>query len=224
MQLQPVFDAALASHFNPPLDAKGLNYAIEWLTLPVTYSEMRLTNAMTALEHLTAGNLQETDQVFLQDKAFEAFAKRLRRFAAQDLAAAFPDADAQQAAALEAMRAALPGKMQDLNRRPLHARVLRLANLWGVPLDGLDSDAIRAAITARNSIVHRGYYYEPERGSPDQVDLWDHLLLMREVAIRFVLTIIGYRGTYLSFRGGQHDVTFPPDEAARSGIDPHAAT
>ena len=212
MQLQPVFEAALASHAAPPIVAKGLNYAVEWLTLPVTYSEMRLTNAMTALEHLTAANLTAADQTFLPKKPFEAFAKRLREVAAAELAAAFPDADDQQAAALEAMRAAFPGKMQDLNRLPLHARVMRLAELWGVPLQDFDEADIRAAINARNSIIHRGYYYEPERGSREQVDLWDHLLLMREVAIRFVLTLIGYRGTYLSFRGGQHDVAFPPAE------------
>ena len=33
---------------------------------------------------------------------------------------------------------------------------------------------------------------------------------MREIVIRFVLTTLAYEGAYLSFRGGQHDVTFPP--------------
>lgn len=210
MQLQPVCDAALASYFDPPIAAKGLNYAIEWLTLPVTYSEMRLTNAITALEHLTSANLDSADQIFLPENAFERFARRLRRLAADDLAATFSDADAAQTAIIAAMRATFPAKMQDLNRRPVFDRIMMLADRWCVPLDGLDASALQAAITARNSVVHRGYYYEPERGSREQVDLWDHLLLMREVAIRFALTLIGYRGTYLSFRGGQHDVAFPP--------------
>lgn len=227
MQLQPVFDAALASYCDPPIRAKGLNYAIEWLTLPVTYSEMRLTNAITTLEHLTGANLGPADQVFLPEKAFEKFAKRLRRLAADDLAATFSDVDAAQTASIDAMCATFPAKMQDLNRRPLFDRIMMLADRWCVPLDGLDAEALRAAITARNRVVHRGYYYEPERGSREQVDLWDHLLLVREVAIRFALTVIGYRGTYLSFRGGQHDVAFPPtqkDQGAGTSSSRHEAT
>jgi hypothetical protein len=39
---------------------------------------------------------------------------------------------------------------------------------------------------------------------------------MREIVIRFALTLIGYRGTYLSFRGGQHDVAFPPSPEDQS--------
>lgn len=210
MTLQGIFDAALASHANPPVVAKGIGYTIEWITLATTYSEMRLTNAITALEHLADSNLPESDQLFLPKKAFEAFAKRLRKFAADDLAATFAEAEPAQLASIEAMRAAMPGKLKDLNRRPLFERVIALADRWQVPLGGLDPAAIRAAIVARNSIVHRGYYYEPDRGSREQADLRDHVLTMREVAIRFVLTLIGYRGTYLSFRGGQHDVTFPP--------------
>ena len=217
MQLQPVFDAALSSHYAPPVVAKGLSYAIEWLTLPTTYSEMRLTNAITALEHLVDANLSEAERLFLPEKAFEKFAKRLRRFAAEDLDQAFKDTDPSQRASVEALRAAMPAKLKDLNRRPLFDRVKSLADRWGTPLDGLDDAAIRGAIVARNSIVHRGYYYEPERGSREQIDLWDHVLVMREVAIRFVLTLIGYRGTYLSFRGGQHDVTFAPNRSAKEG-------
>lgn len=214
MRLQEVLDAAVASHLRPPIPVRNLSYAIEWLTLATTYTEMRLTNVMTALENLANSNLSDSDQLYLPKKKFESFAKRVRAFAADDLAATFADADAGQLKSLEAMRTAMPGKLQDLNRRPLFEKIMTLATQWKVPLEDLDRAAIRAAIQARNSIVHCGYYYEPDRGSREQADLWDHVLTMREVAIRFVLTLIGFRGSYLSFRGGQHDVAFPPPDNA----------
>lgn len=210
MRMQEVFDAALAAHFDPPVVAKNLGHAIEWLTMQATYTEMRLTNAMTALENLTNSNLPDSDQLFLPPDEFEAFAERVRAFARGDIKSMAEGSEPVRQAALKEMRAALKGKLLDLNRRPLFDKVMTLAKQWGVPLDGIDEKAIRAAINARNSIVHRGYYYEPERGTREQADLWEHVLAVRELAIRFVLTIIGFKGHYLSFRGGQHDVAFPP--------------
>lgn len=44
---------------------------------------------------------------------------------------------------------------------------------------------------------------------------------MREIVIRFVLTTLSYEGAYISFRGGQHDVVFPPRiEATTDGHTP----
>jgi hypothetical protein len=212
MMMQAVFDAALSSHFRPPITAKNLGYAIEWLTMQATYTEMRLTNVITALENLANSNLPESDQQFLSKKTFAAFAKRMRDFAGADLATLVEGVGESQVAAAQAMRDAMPGKLQDLNRRPLFDRIMVLADRWRVPTGGLDDGEIRAAIVARNNIVHRGYYYEPDRGTREQADLWDHVLTVRELAIRFVLTIIGFRGSYLSFRGGQYDVSFPPAE------------
>lgn len=219
MVLQPAFDAALASHFNPPVAASGLDYAVEWLTMHTTYSEMRLTNAITALEHLVNANMSEDDQFYLDPKSFDAFSKRLRDFATVDLEALTEDRDEAFATAAMTMRAGMKSKLLDLNRPPLLERVLTLAQRWNVPLDGLDGKELRAAIPARNTIVHRGYYYHPGRAKAEHADLWDHVLIIRELAARFVLTAIGYRGTYLSFRGGQHDVSFPPVATATPETD-----
>lgn len=210
MQMQEVFDAALASHFHPPIAAKNLGYAIEWLTMQATYTEMRLTNVMTALENLADSNLPEADKLFLPPKEFEAFSKRVRDFAGADLQGRTEGSDEARTAAAREMRLGMKAKLQDLNRRPLFDRVMILAKRWGVPLDGIDDRGVRAAITARNNVVHRGYYYEPDRGTHEQNDLWEHVYAVRELAIRFVLTIIGFEGHYLSFRDGQQDVQFPP--------------
>ncbi len=210
MRMQEVFDAALASHFDLPVAAKNLGYVIEWLTMQTTYTEMRLTNVMTALENLADSNLPEADKLFLPPKEFEAFSKRVRDFAGVDLKDLTEGSDEARIVAAAEMRRAMKGKLQDLNRRPLFDRVMILAKRWSVPLDGLDDKGVRAAIVARNNIVHRGCYYEPDRGTREQNDLWDHVYAVRELAIRFVLTIIGFKGQYLSFRNGHHDVVFPP--------------
>jgi hypothetical protein len=209
MQLQPVFEAALASHFDPPVTAKGLSFAIEWLTLPVSYSEMQLTNVFTALEHLISTNLPQIDSHFLPKGEFKMFAKRLRQFARDDYASSTANSNTELKANIAAMHAAFPAKIQDINRRSLFDRIMKLAEIWHVPLEGLVKSDVQAAIKARNKIVHQGFYYGPGHDPREQVDLRDHILLIREVAIRFVLTLIGYKGTYLSFRNGQHDVDFP---------------
>lgn len=114
-----------------------------------------------------------------------------------------------------AMLSSLSGKMLDLNRRPLNEKILTLADRWGAPLGDLRTgDALARAIQARNTIVHRGWYYGPVDGTPEQCNLWDHVLLMREIVIRFILTTLAFRGRHISFRGGQHDVAFPPSGRA----------
>jgi hypothetical protein len=218
MRLQPFFDAAVASFFNPPIEATNLAYALEWFTLPTTYSEVRLTGAMTALENLIDSNLSDVEQHFLKPEVFKKLGKELRGAIAGVLDQS-PEVDAKIAAE---MTAALPAKMLDLNRRSFSKRFKLLTNRWGVPLDDLPMEKFGAAVTARNSIVHRGFYYDPGAASDGPRDLWDHVLLMREIIARFVFTVIGFKGIYLSFRGGQHDVTFPPvaPPASKEHADP----
>lgn len=35
-------------------------------------------------------------------------------------------------------------------------------------------------------------------------------MVVREIAARFLLTAIGYKGRYISYIGGYHDADFPP--------------
>ena len=51
------FSAAVTSFFTPPIAAEQLFFAIEWFAMDVTYNEMRLVCAMTALENLIEANL-----------------------------------------------------------------------------------------------------------------------------------------------------------------------
>jgi hypothetical protein len=208
MRLQPHLDAAVSSFFAPPIAVKNLGFALEWFAMPATYTEMRLMNVMTALENLIDSNLADSDKLFLPEKKFKRVAADIRQAVADQLASVASDETTRSL--VQELVSALQQKVPDLNRRPLADKLKTLADRWQVPLDGLPVDDIGNAISARNKVVHRGYYQESHAGTPSSRSLWGAYLLMREVAVRFVLTIIGFKGTYLSFRGGQHDVAFPP--------------
>jgi hypothetical protein len=221
--VQGFFEAAVASHFTPPITAKNLNYALEWFAMDATYSEMRLTNVMTALENLIDSNLSPAEKIFLPAKRFKNARSDVRaaiRAALEPEAAkAGPDGEA----ALVQLSDALTSKVEDLNRRPLVDKLYRLADRWRVSLQGLPREEIAKAIAARNLIVHRGYYYEPDPDSPEQADLWEHVRIMREVMMRFVFTIIAFEGQYLVFRPRAMDAIFPPLPPSPARSDPLSA-
>jgi len=57
---------------------------------------------------------------------------------------------------------------------------------------------INHAIRVRNLVVHTGRHPSVDEGP----DLWDHMTVIRELVVRFVLTAFGYRGQYTSHMGG----------------------
>lgn len=65
---QPFFEAAVKSFFEPPIRVKNLFFAIEWFSMNPSYSEVRLVNAMTALENLVDSNLADHDALIQSPK------------------------------------------------------------------------------------------------------------------------------------------------------------
>lgn len=201
LNLQPVLDAAIASFFDPPVEAKNLFFAIEWFAMATTYNEVRLVNAMTALENLIDSNLTEEEALIEPRREFDKTRKVLRKVIRACLDRWSPDR-------AEAARAELGEKLLDLNRRPLRRKLYLLAARWNVPLDGISDAQIAEAIKARNAIVHSGHHPTAEDGP----DLWDHMTVVRELVVRFLLTAIGYHGQYISHVGGYHLAHFPPGD------------
>jgi hypothetical protein len=99
-------------------------------------------------------------------------------------------------------------KLLDLNRRSLLRKLEILKRRWNVPLGGIEETAFKAAKQARDKVVHRGQYYEDAKET--DADLWSHVMVVREVAVRFLFTAIGFKGRYISHMGGYHDTEFPP--------------
>lgn len=196
-----IFKAAVRSFFEPPVAAEQLFFAIEWFAMDVTYNEMRLVCAMTALENLIEANLQDTERFIEEPSIFEKTRRALRSVIRKCLAKWSPDR-------ADDVLTELNEKLADLNRRSLMRKLEILAARWSVPLDGVPKAKLRAALNARNLVVHHGQYYESKKA--DDEDLWVHITVIREVVARFLFTIIGYHGDYCSYVGRPHDARFPP--------------
>lgn len=201
---QPVFDAAVTSFFSPPFEVKNLFFAIEWFSMEATYKEVGLVNAMTALENLIVSNLDDNDRLIQPKKEFNNNKRVLRRVLKQCIEKWSTD----EANNSDEIVRELDERLADLNRRSLRNNLMTLTQRWSVPLDGIGEDKIKAAKKARDLIVHRGHYSNDGKDVND--DLWEHVTVIREIVVRFLLTAIGYRGGYFSYIGGCHDAQFPP--------------
>jgi len=71
MAQDSIFKAAVHSFFEAPIEVKRLFFAIEWFAMEVTYNEVRLVNAMTALENLIDSNLSSEEALIVPKARFE---------------------------------------------------------------------------------------------------------------------------------------------------------
>jgi hypothetical protein len=196
-----IFAAAVQSFFSPPIVVEHLFFAIEWFAMDATYNEVRLVNAMTALENLIDSNVLREEALILPRAQFD----KPRRVLHAVVRACLGKWVAELA---DEASCELNEKLADLNRRSLLRKLELLAARWKVPLAGIAPASLKAAKQARDKVVHRGQYYEDAKES--DADLWTHVTVIREVAVRFFFTAIGYSGRYISHMGGYHDAEFPP--------------
>ena len=202
---QPFFEAAVKSFFEPPIQVKNLFFAIEWFSMDSSYSEVRLVNAMTAIENLVDSNLTDSDALIRPKGEFNK-TKRVLRQVIKQCIEKWSDEDSKKVG--EAVKD-LNEKLTDVNRRSIFEKINRLAELWSVPLNGISDKQIRSAKGARDLIVHRGNYYEEGEDKSDH--LWEHVTVIREIVVRFFLTAINFKGSYCSYLGGYHITQFPPN-------------
>ena len=200
MDQQDIFETAVKSFFNPPFTVKNLFFAVEWFAMNSSYSEVRLVNAMTVLENLIASNLSEEEKLVRPKKEFEKVRKNIRCVLKETIGEWF-DNDVERAIALREINE----KMPDLNRKTLLKKLNILIERWSVPMHGINETDIYAAKKARDLIVHQGCY-DQNLGE----ELWVHVTIIREIIVRIILTVLGFKGRYVSHVGGFHDVQFPP--------------
>lgn len=196
---EQIFLKAVESHFFEKPRAKNINIAIEWFTMQHGYREAKLTSAMTVLEHLLTNNLSGRDMELRKEK----HAKKLR---AAMLDAAKPALQELGASAeeIEDELATMRDKLEDINRRPLKDKIHILAKRWGVPMDGITDEALGAAKRARDHVVHRGQYLPKD----PKEDMMSHVLLARELVVRFILAALEFEGTYASPLTGDRNRVF----------------
>jgi hypothetical protein len=194
--------AAVAAWFKPVFKVEQLMFALEWYVMAAGYTEMRLVQAMTVLENLCHANLTSRQSHFLSPARFKRLSTAMR--------AAVPVV--QDDPELEALLTALPGKMADLNRRPLKDKVRLLMKQWNVPVADLNLEALDRAVNVRNEIVHRGHYRADEPRSSAGSGLWPHVQFVREIIARIVFAMIAYDGQRIGWIGGYQLTTYPPSE------------
>ncbi len=164
------------------------------------YRESKLITSMTVLENLIDSNLTDNDTKILPDKVFEKLRKKLSSVV-KELAPEWSDNDEEQKAYIKELN----DRFSDLKRRSLMDKISLLAKRWGVDLSGVPEEFIKEAKRARDQVVHRGYY-QPKAGAAR--DLHDHVVTVREVVVRFILTTLRFEGSYLSYFGGYQTRTF----------------
>lgn len=203
LTLQDIFECSVKSFFEPHVHIKNLVFAVTWFVMQTNYSEGMLINSMTVVENLVGSNLDDEDVYILTPKRYEKLRKKLSAEIKADLAEWVTDIGEQASLVSE-----FNERLVDLRRRSLMDKIILLSQRWGVHLDDIRLDELQEAKKARDHVVHRGYYRSPV---DDGDDLHDHLLIVREVIVRFVLTALGYKGTYWSYRGGYHSRRLGPD-------------
>ena len=188
--LQPIFDCACDSFAELAVVMKSLDPAIQWLLAPASYDEIRLISAMTALENIVEAAYPEKKTRIVPRGTFDKFAKAVRTVIRE-----------------RGLPQALQLKLPELNRPPLIDKLTRYVDERGIIIADFAQNALEELIKARDVIVHRGLYFEAD--DPDQVDVWEHIIVPKELAIRILLKALRFEGSYFSALHEGKQLSFP---------------
>lgn len=190
LNLGPVFKSALAAGPEKRARFKALDAALRWLTTPAHYDEIRLLGAMTALENIVEGAYPSDRHPIIAKAAFKRLAKAIR-----DLITGL--------GLPEVMKTKIP----ELNRASFVDKVARYIDDHRIVIADFPEGGLPAVIRARNRVVHTGVYFDDEL--QDQTDLWQHILVGRELVIRILLDVLGFEGNYFSALHADQQLMFP---------------
>jgi hypothetical protein len=195
MERQRIFERAIDTFFADDHVIKKLDMALAWFSADAPHDEIRFFNAVTAIENIVDIMLAPDERAVLPKAQFEKLRKHLRQTV--------------RAQKIEGKIATtIFEKMGDLNRLSLKEKIAILIGKNQIPIAGIGWPRIQQALQARNRVVHTGRYWDGERKG--RGDLWEHIVVMRELAVRIFLTVLGFEGRYISLLDGYHLAQFPP--------------
>ncbi|MFZ6846491.1 hypothetical protein [Undibacterium sp. RuTC16W] len=204
LSLQGIFQCAVRNYFQPVFEVKNLFFAIQWFNMHGSYREANLISSMTVLENLIDSNLSDQDSFLLGARTYEMLRRKLSKVVKEEVKTWTENEEEQRKVIAE-----LNNRFSDLKRRSLLEKLNLLAKRWGVRLEDIEVKRINEAKAARDQVVHQGHY-EP---SPEVTgDLHDHVLVVRELVVRFILTALNFEGTYCSFVNGQNAREFSKND------------
>lgn len=195
LHLQPVLDLAVQRYTPEIQDDQGVGIAIEWLLMNPTYTEGKFLTVFAALEHLRDVNRKAVRPTLIDDEHFRRVILRRLEYAFDEAATELPGQDL----------IVLRNKLATLNFRPSTKQLQELLQLYGVPTNDI-ADRVTRALHIRNRLIHRGKYDGDE-------PLYQHLTVLRELVVRFILTLLGFKGHYQSYLRNPNWGPFPPEAA-----------
>ncbi|GLK51591.1 HEPN domain-containing protein [Maricaulis virginensis] len=190
MNYRPTVEAALNAFDAVEEQRDAFETTIGWLLVSTTHDEVRFLTAMTALESLTWGMLGKHAKQVIGTSAFEKVASSLRE--------TIDNFEAIEPASRKAMKL----KIRELNKPSFVSKISELLSQWDVSRELLTDDALASLVQLRNKIVHQGR-------APDADELWQGVLMIREIMTRLVFRMIDFKGTYDCYLGGHVMRQFP---------------
>jgi hypothetical protein len=187
---EPIIQTLIDRYFNHGPVPPVLWTALGWMHSETTYDEVRFLTAMTALETIIESELPEKRGTTMSKSAF----KSLRRELESVLSATSGLTTEEQ----EVFRLRIAG----INRKSFAEKINALFDHYSLSRQDFDAQAIKQLVDLRNEIVHRGRI-------PPGLDPWPKIILVRELIVRILLSVIGFKGRYCCYIGGQHDRDFP---------------
>ena len=89
---------------------------------------------------------------------------------------------------------------------PLKCRIEHLLDELAINRDTIEHNKVDDVIKVRNRIVHKSY---APKNSDDDKELWESVIMVREIMVRVVLSLLEFKGSYNSYVGGMHLREFP---------------
>jgi hypothetical protein len=201
LNYQPILDLALTQYSEAVRRSSGVDVAIEWAVSNPRYAEAEIVALFTAIEHLIYVHQSQSDRGNLPKKAFSRYFKSHLKRAVNDLIA---NARADSIQVTKEQQTHLMNGVAQLNRPHFKAALAALISDHDVPMQGIQQD-IPALVALRNDIVHKGICVNAGVNQP----LSFYAGVARELFVRIVLSILGFRGSYMSYVAGPRLTQFP---------------
>lgn len=186
---EPIIQTLIDRYFREGAIPPVLWTALSWMHSDTTHDEVRFLTAMTALETIIESELPEKRGTTVPKSLFKLLKGELNK-----VVVAQTDLTNEEK---EAFRLRIAG----INRRGFAEKISALFAHYQISSQDFDANTVKSLVELRNEIVHRGRV-------PHGIDPWPHIIRVRELIVRILLRVLGFKGMYCCYIGGLHDREF----------------
>lgn len=186
----PIISALVRRYFDQGPVSEVVWIGLRWMQSGTSVDEVRFLTAMTALETIIESELPEKRGTIIPKANFKILRQKLMEVVDQQ-----PDLTSVQ-------RDIFKKRIEGNNKKTLPEKIDALFDHYQISRRDFPPTTTAALVKLRNTVVHTGVL-------PDVIDIWDSIILVRELITRILLSEIGFRGRYCCYVGGRHDRDFP---------------